>query len=178
MADFAAAAELGVDPRTIRRGALRTAISLRKEDLMSFTRNQLSPRRSAAQIALFLPAVIIATIIATAGSPLVALALVVVAIAVQVLSHRLALAAAARLGSERLPWLLYAGVLMCAVLVAVSIVEINLLFAANDRGAPAPQSLIGVMIATGILGTTAAVATAATAVATGIACVRRSPRTA
>lgn len=104
--------------------------------------------------------------------------LVIIALSAQILSHRLALAVAARLGSERLPWLLYAGVLACTVIIAAALLEVNALFAANDLGGSAPAGLTTLMLATGIVGTAAAIATAGAAVGTGVALLRRRQGTA
>lgn len=172
-ADLLAADDLGIHPQLLLAGFRRTALLLRKNTVMTAIRTSFTPIRITAQATLVIPVSAIALIVALAGAPLLAAGLFLIGIAALYASHRLALAVAARLGSERMPWLIYFGAALSAMSLAAGLIEVNMLFAANDFGGAAPAYLTVVMVATGIIGTGAALATIGLLIGTTVAVLRR-----
>jgi hypothetical protein len=156
-------AELGLPPRAITIGAIRVVATTPRGPRSMYTRMRLTPLRTTALvllglisvfwILLFVPNLIVAG--------LAAVAMVVKGLPAL---NRRANEVADRLGSQRLPWILYAAVTTTGAVGIISLFEIGLMFEATDRGETTGVPTL-VFVATGFAGVGAVVAMFGTALA-------------
>lgn len=161
--NIAAATEIGENPDQLSRAALRTAAGMRLTALTS----------APGPLALVGTAVAVFGVMAVAavGMPLIPVATVAILAGMALV----AAAASRALGSGTLPWALFAALSTGLAVAVASVIEINLLFAANDSNGIAGP-LVPAMIATGVVGVAALAASIALTVALLVALGRRDPR--